>query len=244
MMLITDLVTTPDGGLTATFAGFLAMALSAITMAGWKWINKRKEEEQKVNEKAKVESLSQLAADVAALKSELKTNGGSSIKDIVNATHKEVTHLKEQTYSLQEQMDNVVAANRARTELALDQSIIAQFMANDKGEVDYVNDAMSDLFGLGKNHFLRNKWLSIIDSQGVREEIVRRLTFAIDRKISFSLSDIPCRHGKNERTFKVKLTIDPKVDSKDRFLWYIGKIKVMEQKEEETKPITESKIKS
>lgn len=236
-MLLNEFVNTPDGGLTATFAGFLAMVLSALTMAGWKWMNKNKDESHKnlierIAAELDLDNEDSMIAKVNAMEAQLKTNGGGSIFDMVKKTHSELTELKSETYSIREQVENVIASTRARTELALDQSTTPQFIANDKGEIEYVNDAMTDLFGLGKAHFFKNKWLKVIDSQTSKEEVVRRLDFAVTRKIDTTIDKIPCK-SKDERTFLVKITLEPKTDSKDRFLWYIGKVKEIK---EEIKP--------
>lgn len=150
---------------------------------------------------------------------ELKTNGGFSVKDVVSKMHGNVI-------SIQDKLDKVISQARARTELALNQSLIAQFLCNDKGEITFANDAMSDLFGLSKTHLLKNKYLSVIDDQGVKEEIIRRLGFAISKQITFSMNDIPLRNPKDNQVTKVRLVVSPTLDDKDNFVWFLGKVTI------------------
>jgi PAS domain-containing protein len=227
---VEPLINTPDGGLAATYAGFLSMVVSVLSVLGWKWVNKNKDKNNesliaKIAKELDLENPESMIVKVNKMDAQLKTNGGSSMMDVVHKIHEDVAHLKSEHTSIKDQIEIVIASTRARTELALDQSVIAQFLANDKGEIDYVNDAMSELFGLGKHHFLKNKWLKIVESQTAREEIVRRLGFAVERKIDTTIDNIPCINNKEKRSFSIKITIEAKTDSKDRFLWYVGKIK-------------------
>lgn len=212
------LVTTPDGGLKAAFVTFLTIALYAISRMIEKWINKKKEEVHKENEKAKVDSMVQLASDVAAMKAELKTNGGSSLKDVVIKTH-------DKMLVIEKQVESVIAQARGRTELALDQSDVAQFLANEKGEITFANDAMADLFGLGKNHLLNNKWLVAIDHQSQRRSLVERLSFALQRNFTFKMDiDIKCQR-EPYKTTNVRLTVEPTLDALGNFMWNKGRFK-------------------
>lgn len=225
-MFLTELVNTPDGGLAAAYAAFLSAVFVALSHLISRWTNKGKEEIHKeIVKQFDPKNDDSLLVKVNRMEAQFKTNGGGSIFDMVKNTHTELVHLKNETYSIKEQVENVIASTRARTELALDQSSIAQFIMNDKGEIEYVNDAMSDLFGLSKSHFQKAKWLKVVDSQTSREEIVRRLDFAVARKIETEFKDIRCKNEREDITFYVKITIEPKTDSREKFLWYIGKIK-------------------
>ncbi len=164
-------------------------------------------------------TLESLAADIGGIKSELKTNGGSSLKDVVNKIHAKQDQLDAK-------VESVIAQARGRTELALNQSGVAQFMCNELGEVTFANDALVDLVGIGRNHLMKNKWLVCIEDQDMREEVVRRLSFAIDKKIPFAMADIRLKNQKTGEVFTGKISIDPTLDAKDIFMWHLGKIKV------------------
>lgn len=167
-------------------------------------------------------------ANQEKLVAEMATNGSdTSIKDVVNKTFEVVKGHVVSITRIEEKLEVINAQARGRTELALDQSQVAQFMCDEKGLITYANDAMSEMFGLGKNQLLKNKWLVAVEAQNIREEIIRRIVFSLEKGLLFSMNDIIIKNQRieNKMIYNVKITIEPTHDSKGNFMWNLGKIR-------------------
>lgn len=204
-------------GLDALFAALIGFGIVAINQIT-QWILRKKPLEKIRGHAEEVKiSIESLAKDVTEIKKEIQTNGGTTIKDVVSKMDSSLT-------TIEVKLDKVIAQARGRTELALNQSSVAQFLCNENGEITFANDAMVDLFGMNRPHLLKHKYLSVIDSQDVREEIIRRMGFAISKQITFSMNDIPLRSPKTNELKKIRMIVSPTLDDNENFMWFIGKI--------------------
>jgi PAS domain-containing protein len=220
MIFLTDVI--PASDLNTLYTGFITLIVLLVNAAISRLLNKK----HKAETSLQLESISK---EVKETKKELSTNGGdTTMKDVLNNVNTKLDQLHKKTESIERKVQQINAQARARTELALDQSNVPQFLANENGEVDYVNDAMTELFGLGKNHCMVNKWMVAIESQTVKEEIIRRLSFAIKNKFLFKF-DVSIKNQKTGNSVNSVFTVEPRLDSEGNFLWNLGKFKEVPQ---------------
>lgn len=215
----------PDGELNALYTGFVT--LLALLINGFVSYLRAKKHKFETSEK-----LETISREVKDTKKELSTNGGdTTMKDVVNNINSKVDLLAQRHEIFERKLQEIIAQARARTELALDQSNTPQFLANEKCQVDYVNDAMSELFGLTKSHCMFNKWMVAIESQTQKEEIEKRMLWAIARRFNFTF-DVPIKNQKTGISTNVTFTVEPRLDADGIFLWNLGKFKIKKESNE------------
>lgn len=210
--------TPPHFNLINDLATLIMLVAALAIQSVINWLRNKKPKKQMTM------SLEMIASKVEKMEKELSPNGNKSMKDVVNRIDEKLDKTGEEVGILHRKVENIILQERGRTEFALNLSHTAQFLANQKGEITYANDAMADMFGMSKTHLVKFKWMVAIDDQEIKEDIVRRYTFAFERRILFVMTDVPIKNQKTEEVILAKISIEPVTDAKDNFMWNLGKI--------------------
>ncbi len=247
MILLTDVVDT--GGLEFNIATFITVVVGIAVARLTAWLatkaaaKKKKEAEkdtadQGIDERkliavgvtdlhAKVDNITN---KVNTMEKELQTNGGSgTVKELVILAHDKVIKCNEDICVVQGQIEKIEAQSSARLEASFNQSSDAQFLCNEIGDCTFVNDAMVELYGMNKPHFMGRKWLKALENQEEREKVNERWSYSVKNKIPYAMK-YSITNQRTRSTFKVMVTAEPILDAKGNFMWYHGRVKAITEK--------------
>lgn len=181
------------------------------------------------------QQLENIKKDVTETKKELSTNGGDSTKDVLNAMNTKLDKCVVDIGScitdvgaIKTQIENLTFENRARTELTMNQSPMAMYIANEKGNVTFVNAAMANLFGANMAHLINRKRFNFISTQQEKGDAIEALQLSLDTGTDFKMDyTILSRKGQPHRHIKVCDTAEAMYINGNKFLWTLGRIEEM-----------------
>src|SRR4029079_961829 len=160
-MFLIDLPTLSDLGQQVTTGIMFVLALALDRLVGWL--------KNKKSHKTMSTSMETLVSQVQEIKSEITTNGGGSMKDMVIATNKKVEATTQTLNDLKGLFKQQLSQQKARLELTLNESEEMIFLCNKDGECTFVNKALQLSFGMNKETLLDYGWLRAIENQKEKE---------------------------------------------------------------------------
>ena len=113
------------------------------------------------------EQMSKMSTDITYIVSELKTNGGSSLRDAIDRNNDEHIVLNKVLSNIESQ--NCVNAEVQRARMDNDNQMI--FITDQKGDIEWVNRAYSRHTGRTLNEVVGSGWVNVLNPPG-RDECV------------------------------------------------------------------------
>lgn len=208
--MLLDVIT---GQIDPIYAGFLSAATAALVAFSQFILNKKPKAEAKNN-------FETIISKVNSMEAELKTNGGSSLKDFVMKTHSEISDVKAD-------IKNIVSQQRARLEMQFNASTECIFLANEDGNVTFSNKSLQLLFGLNKDEMYDLGGLKAIENQHEREAVLSSWQYSIEEQIPFSMEFGIVNQVSRTRK-KVMCYAEPIRDDDGALMWFFGKVKISE----------------
>lgn len=224
-MLINALFTPEYVGQMLASAVVFALLLGAQTFIHWAKAKRTKDDTNT--------RLKSIEEKVEHTKYEVSTNGGDkTLKDLVIKMSNEQWRIKN---SLDRCINDIsvlsghlvgVVKDRAALELTMNSEEEAQYIANEKGDVEFVNYAMIELFGANAAHLKKRKRFNFIETQEEKEEVNESVMWCVVNKLEFS-KDYTILNRKRNKTRLVCETFEAVNDAEGLFKHFLGTIKVI-----------------
>lgn len=212
--MILDITTEP--GLSALYAAFLSFVTVVLSFATW-WLSTLKQRlESKKTHKAissqfDEENPDALIHKIKFIESELKTNGGSSVKDMVIKCSSDVKKIS--------------ASQKVRTEMLMNLTKDCLFTCDESGEVIFANDAMKQLYGMSE--IMGYDGLKAVTAQSERQRLRNAWADAVRDKIVFR-DECEIMNQLDRKRIRIEIQITPVWDDDDNFIQFNGFVKVKE----------------
>lgn len=168
--------------------------------------------------------LESIKSEVKDVKKETSTNGGdSTLKDIVHKIDRKLD-------TLYDRVEAMASSDRARLEFTLNQSMVPHYLADRDGNITFVNGAMVDLFGMNAPHLLKKKRFNCILTQEEKVRVNDAFVYNMENDIEFSMK-YTILNRKAQAPVTIFESCEKALDTKGNFMWYLGKIKQVEEKQ-------------
>jgi PAS domain S-box-containing protein len=160
----------------AELAAKVALPVLGAAWAGVRWVYPKAK--QAVSEaQGLVSTMTTVAADVAAIKKELYPNGGSSMRDTLDATRNDLRTLRHEVW----------VARAVQREVMDDQSGIGRFECDPYGQCVWVSQQWTEWTGIPVAEAVGNGWSGGIHSED-RERVFNAWVHAVTDRRPFALS--------------------------------------------------------
>lgn len=158
-----------------------------------------------------------LVENIERIDSELKTNGGSSLRDAVNRSEKVLSDLSQKTDVLHTEILSINARQWALVATQRD----PVFETDRDGSVLRVNAVFSNLVERDLESIKGNGWENFIDPDQ-RDRVIREWETAIEKLRAFEYDFTVIGHITNTR-YNVKCIANPYYDHEGDIIGYIGR---------------------
>lgn len=201
------------GSLNAIYAAFLSLTLLALNSL-LNWLRTKKPlAEQK-------ETLESLHSEVQQVKNELKTNGGTSTKDIVIKTQADVCTIFDHLKSLGWGQ----STTNVRIETLMNHANSPMFILNENGDYIFANTSMKQLYGMSE--FPQRIGLNAAVDVKTRMRIRTDLDKALRNKEPFS-DEFEIKNQLTGTNCTIAIDIQPSWDQDKNFIQFSGSAKVI-----------------
>lgn len=201
------------GSLNAIYAAFLSLTLLALNSL-LNWLRTKKPLAQQK------ETLDSVHSELQQVKDELKTNGGSSTKDIVIKTQNDVTTIFNHIKNLGWQQ----STTNVRIETLMNHANSPMFILNENGDYIFANTSMKQLYGMSE--FPQRIGLNAAVDVKTRMRIRTDLDKALRNKEPFS-DEFEIKNLLTGTNCTIAIDIQPSWDQDKNFIQFSGSAKVI-----------------
>ncbi len=205
-------------GILATLGGFGAFATAKKNIGTELWspfkerfLMPRKTRQKKLDEL--IESAETLKTQVADIFAEVKPNGGSSIKDVVNRIENQVTRIENQN-------DWTYAKFRHTDETSPD----ALFEMDNNLNMTFANRALCELLNADAAEILDRRWLAKIPNSTERNRVIGEWRDAAENCCPLDIRHLIVNGDKKQITVRVRAT--PRLNRSKELRGFFGNIKI------------------
>lgn len=202
---ITDITIEMVTTIVAIIVGIAVLfkAVKDIRTLGWepfkeKWITPRKARQKRLDKV--IESVDRIEQTLNRVETELKTNGGTTIKDMVIRIDSKVEHIQ------------------ARARHQDETSDLAIFELDEKGAMRVMNAAMRNLVEADEHQLLHLDYVSRLHSDD-RTRFLRELRESIDHKMPL---DSVVRFRRYNQYVTIRMTARPDVRNDGKLMGFFG----------------------
>lgn len=220
MLLSAPLFTAEYIGQMLATAFVFSLLLGAQTFIQWARAKKVRSETD--------EKLKAIESKVDDTKFELSPNGGSSTRDVINRIHDKLDRVYSDIALLSAHLTAIVPEIRAKLEIQMNMDSTARYIANELGDIEFVNQAMIELFGMNGPHLMKRKRFNCVETQEEKMKVHDAVVWNVKNKEDYSQEYIIVNRKTKDR-IQVCEAFEPVYDKDGKFERFVGSISVIKK---------------